>query len=66
MKIVAANHAETLRSRGSESNTERMLLETIGDGLRAFYGDAAPELPSALLSAALRLDVMREPPVFTG
>lgn len=59
MKIVAANHADSLRRPGSWDTTEAaevVVLDSVRDELRSVYGEADDALPHALTALARQLD----------
>ena len=56
MKIVAANHAESLRRTGDGTQAETTVLESVREELRSFYGEANHVLPLELADLAQRLD----------
>ena len=56
MKIVAANHADSLRRPGSWDTDAIAVLDTVREELRGFYGDAHDDLPVELTTLAQRLD----------
>ncbi|MEL6063264.1 MULTISPECIES: hypothetical protein [unclassified Methylobacterium] len=59
MKIVAANHADSLRRPGTSDTSEAaevIVLDSLRDELRNVYGEADDALPHALTALARRLD----------
>ena len=56
MKIVADNHADALRRIMAVETPETLLLDTVGDALRAFHGETAGDVPEALVALAARID----------
>jgi hypothetical protein len=56
MKIVAANHADSLRRPCSRDSAEATVLDIVREGLRSFYGEGDDELPGHLTELVHRLD----------
>ena len=56
MRIVAANHADSLRRRSGEDTAEIQGVDTLSDDLRAHYGAEIDDVPSEILALAQRLD----------
>ncbi len=56
MKIVAANHADSLRRTGDRTTAETTVLESVSEELRSFYGEANHVLPLELADLAERLE----------
>lgn len=56
MKIVAANHADSLRRPGEWEAAETVVLDSVGEELRSFYGEAEDALPHGLATLARQLD----------
>ncbi|MCJ2138189.1 hypothetical protein MKK69_29765 [Methylobacterium sp. J-026] len=56
MKIVAANHADSLRRSGDWDTAETTVLESLSEELRSFYGAADQVLPLELADLARRLE----------
>ena len=61
MKIVAANHADSLGRAGSWETSEAaegVVLASVGEELRSVYGEADDVLPLVLTALARRLDAV--------
>lgn len=59
MKIVAANHADSLGRAGSWETSEAaeiVVLASVGEELRSVYGEADDALPHMLTALLCRLD----------
>ena len=56
MKIVAANHADSLRCPDAPDAADTAVLDTVRAELRGFYGAADDALPVELAALAQRLD----------
>lgn len=56
MKIVAANHADSLRRPGSPDTAEAAVLDTVRDELRGVFGEADADLPTEWTVLLRRLD----------
>ena len=56
MKIVAANHADSLRRPGALNTDAITVLETIRGELWGVYGEADDDLPVELTALAQKLD----------
>ncbi|KQS74946.1 hypothetical protein ASG32_07530 [Methylobacterium sp. Leaf361] len=56
MKIVATNHADSLRRPGSRDSAESAVLDTVREGLLSVYGTADRDLPAELAALARQLD----------
>lgn len=56
MKIVAANHADSLRRPGESESTETAILDSVREELRSFYGEADDTVPLPLAILAQKLD----------
>ncbi|MEE7506255.1 hypothetical protein MMR14E_25110 [Methylobacterium mesophilicum] len=56
MKIVPANHADSLRQPGARDTVEAAVLDTVREGLLSVYGAADRDVPADLAALARRLD----------
>lgn len=56
MMNVAANFADTLRRPESGDSAEALVLDSVGEELRGFYGEADEGLSTALAELVQRLD----------
>jgi len=59
MKIVAANHADSLRRGGgwgADEGVETVVLDSVRDELRSVYGEADDAVPLSLTALAQQLD----------
>ncbi|MCJ2062567.1 hypothetical protein MKK63_07590 [Methylobacterium sp. J-088] len=59
MKIVAANHADSLSRTGgwaSDEAVETVVLDSVRDELRSVYGEADTAVPLSLAALARQLD----------
>ncbi|WP_246695081.1 hypothetical protein [Methylobacterium sp. P1-11] len=56
MKIVAANHADSLRRPGTRDTAESAILDTVREGLLSVYVTPDHDLPVELAALAQRLD----------
>ncbi|MGU3556159.1 hypothetical protein [Methylobacterium radiotolerans] len=56
MKIVSANHADSLRRPGARDTVESAVLDTVREGLLTAYGAADGDIPAELAVLAQRLD----------
>lgn len=56
MKIVAINHADSLRRPGARDTVESVLLDTVREGLLSVYGAAEHDIPAEMAAIVRRLD----------
>jgi len=56
MKIVTANHADSLRRPGERDTAEVAILDSVREELLSFYGEGDAILPLELAMLAQRLD----------
>lgn len=62
MKIVLANHADSLRRPGQRDTAETAILDSVREELRSFYGEGDDVLPVELAALAQKLDYSRSTP----
>ncbi|MBE7199132.1 MAG: hypothetical protein INR70_15215 [Parafilimonas terrae] len=63
---VAANFADTLRRPQSGDSTEAVVIDSVREELRDFYGEADDRLPTALAELVQRLDGAEARPGLTA
>jgi hypothetical protein len=56
MRIVAANHADSLRRRPADDRSAICVVDTVTDELRVHYEAATDDVPAEILALAMRLD----------
>ncbi|MCJ2073583.1 hypothetical protein MKK75_33155 [Methylobacterium sp. J-030] len=56
MKIVAANHADSLRRPGEPESAELAILDSVRDELRTLYGELDDAVPLTLAVLAQQVD----------
>jgi hypothetical protein len=56
MKIIANNHADSIRRPDARETVEATVLDTVREELLSYYGNAERDLPAELAALAHRLD----------
>jgi hypothetical protein len=66
MKIVASNHADTLRRSDAAATVASAVLDSVGAELRLHYGFPSDDPPEALARLAERLEAQDRPAAGTS
>jgi hypothetical protein len=66
MRIVAANHADSLRRNLSDDRNAIRVVDSVTDELRIHYESATNDVPAEILALAMRLDGHMAQPTFAG
>ncbi|MCJ2085593.1 hypothetical protein MKK88_06235 [Methylobacterium sp. E-005] len=61
MKIVAVNHADSLRRPGESESAELAIVDSVREELLSFYGAADDTVPHTLAALAQQLDQVGSP-----
>ena len=66
MRIVAANHADTLRRHPSDDRNAICVVDSVTDELRVHHESVIDDVPAEILALAMRLDGHMAQPTFAG